>query len=118
MSFESNGLIEKHTTINGKTIAEDMSSRILSAYKNGKQTVALKVLCDKFYDNNGNLVIDLNSKSENVKQLIEIGDTFSLKKRGKSLYNNADGSPKKFLVTTANLHFEGKPTMDIEGVEI
>lgn len=118
LSFEENSLIEAHAKIGDKTLSQDIAEKILTEYKYGKQTISLRVLADKFYDKNNNLVIDINSDDDNIKHLIEIGDVFTLRKMGKYLCEKPNGEPKRFMVTKADLYFSGKPTMQIEGVEM
>lgn len=116
--YDENTLIERHSQKGGTTLSEKIASEILAGWKDGKKTIKLSVPCGLWKNGEGNHAIDIDSDDESVPHLICVGDIFSVQKMGKDLFQNTNGTNRRFIVTRADFFFDGKPKMTIDGVEL
>lgn len=67
-----NELLQKNTLVGGQGIGENNSKSIISKWKNGKETISLKVQYGEYYDEQSNLI--LSTKENDIRMSFEIGD--------------------------------------------
>lgn len=86
-----------------KDISATNAQNILDKYKNGITTIEIKLILDKYYDENGNLVLD-----NEIGEFPDIGDTFKL----------LDDTNITYKITSSEFGYNGVPTVMIKAKEI
>lgn len=115
-SVENNELLqrENYTTDTDSGLAENLIrsgyKKVVDKYKNGKETLKLKLAVGEYYDTDGNLAI--STKDGNLKMLFEIGDEVVPYKNsalGKDLPMSVDksGNAKSFIVVGTRIIYGG-----------
>lgn len=115
-SVENNELLQRlnYTTDTNSGLTENLIrsgyQRVINKYKNGKETLKLKLAVGEYYDTDGNLAI--STKDGNLKMLFEIGDEVVPYKNsalGKDLPMSVDknGKAKSFIVVGTRIIYGG-----------
>lgn len=102
-----NELLQSGGTVNGEPITKHLASNVLREYSNGKETVSILCSIDKYYDKNGNLVIDpsTNNAVFKVGDIVIPMDYINGKEVPLSKYK--DGSEKSFMVVAVRYKDSG-----------
>ena len=92
-------------------IYDFLFNNITSDYKNGIRTAKTTIICDNYYDLNGNLVKDWSNGD-----MISIGDFVRIDKNysNQSISSYENGSPRIWKVTGRNFRYSGCPYIDLE----
>lgn len=103
-------LLQNNTIIGETPIYNIIQSNILSDYANGIITGKISVICQDYYDINGNLV-----RSWSNGDIINVGDIVRLDdENGNSLYKYDKSKDIYFKVTGRNFRKNGIPLLDLE----
>lgn len=115
-SVENNELLqrENYTTDSKSGLTKNLIKsgyqKVVDKYKNGKETLKLKLAVGEYYDTDGNLAI--STKDGNLKMIFEIGDEVVPYKNsalGKDLPMSVDksGNAKTFIVVGTRIIYGG-----------
>ena len=100
------------TNYSDKFIAE-----VYDRYKNGKETATLLCLVGKYYDLEGNLVVDADNEDESVPPLLEKYDLvvpYIYTSNGEvPLSTDKDGNAKQFQIIGVNFSYRGIARQEI-----
>lgn len=89
------------------------ANNIVDTYKKGKQTIELTVTTNKYYDLNGNLMID-----NELGQIPRVGDTFYLMSGGKNNFNYSHTNNILYKITSSEFNYDGVPKLVIKAKEV
>lgn len=109
--------IKLGTTDRRENYAEVFTQEILDNYKNGKETATLLCSIGKYYDLDGNLVIDAESKDGSIPPLLKkynLVVPYVMTANGeKPLSEYANGDPKQFQIIGVNISYNGIARQEI-----
>lgn len=97
----------------GSGKAKRNAKNILSEYQKGKQTIELKVVTNKYYDLEGNLMID-----NELGEIPRVGDTFYLMSGGKNNFNYSHTNNILYKITSSEFNYDGVPKLVIKAKEV
>lgn len=97
----------------GSSQAKINAKNILSEYEKGKQTIELKVVTNKYYDLEGNLMID-----NELGEIPRVGDTFYLMSGGKNNFNYSHTNNILYKITSSEFNYDGVPKLVIKAKEV
>lgn len=97
----------------GSGKAKRNAKNILSEYEKGKQTIELKVVTNKYYDLEGNLMID-----NELGEIPRVGDTFYLMSGGKNNFNYSHTNNILYKITSSEFNYDGVPKLVIKAKEV
>lgn len=108
-TMETNELL--HILENNPILATDhhLAENILTEYENGKQTIELTVVTNKYYDINGNLILN-----HELGKIPRIGDTFYLMSGGKNNFNYSHTNNILYKITSSEFNYNGVPKVVIK----
>lgn len=89
------------------------AQNILSEYEKGKQTIELTVVTNKYYDLNGNLMVN-----NELGQIPRVGDTFYLMSGGKNNFNYSHTNNILYKITSSEFNYDGVPKLVIKAKEV
>lgn len=89
------------------------AKNILAEYQKGKQTIELTVVTNKYYDLNGNLMID-----NELGEIPRVGDTFYLMSGGKNNFNYSHTNNILYKITSSEFNYDGVPKLVIKAKEV
>lgn len=111
--METNEFLHLGYKETGTGKAKRNAKNILSEYQNGKQTIELTVVTNKYYDLNGNLMID-----NELGQIPRVGDTFYLMSGGKNNFNYSHTNNILYKITSSEFNYDGVPKLVIKAKEV
>jgi len=111
--METNEFLHVGYKETGSGDAKINAQNILSEYQNGKQTIELTVVTNKYYDLNGNLMID-----NELGEIPRVGDTFYLMSGGKNNFNYSHTNNILYKITSSEFNYGGVPKLVIKAKEV
>ena len=111
--METNEFLHLGYKETGSGNAKINAKNILLEYQKGKQTIELKVVTNKYYDLNGNLMID-----NELGEIPRVGDTFYLMSGGKNNFNYSHTNNILYKITSSEFNYDGVPKLVIKAKEV
>lgn len=111
--METNEFLHLGYKETGSGKAKRNAKNILSEYEKGKQTIELKVVTNKYYDLEGNLMID-----NELGEIPRVGDTFYLMSGGKNNFNYSHTNNILYKITSSEFNYDGVPKLVIKAKEV
>lgn len=111
--METNEFLHLGYKETGSGKAKRNAKNILSEYEKGKQTIELTVVTNKYYDLNGNLMID-----NELGEIPRVGDTFYLMSGGKNNFNYSHTNNILYKITSSEFNYSGVPKLVIKAKEV
>ena len=109
--------IKLGTTDRREDYSYKLINEVYSRYKNGKETATLLCEVGKYYDLEGNLVVDAESEDETISPLLKKYDIvipYVMTANGeKPLSVDADGFAKQFEIIGVNISYNGIARQEI-----
>lgn len=97
--------------------SDEFIAEVYDRYKNGKETATLLCLVGKYYDLEGNLVVDAESEDETISPLLKKYDIvipYVMTANGEEpLGVDADGFAKQFEIIGVNISYNGIARQEI-----
>lgn len=111
--METNEFLHLGYKETGSGKAKRNAKNILSEYEKGKQTIELTVATNKYYDLEGNLMID-----NELGEIPRVGDTFYLMSGGKNNFNYSHTNNILYKITSSEFNYDGVPKLVIKAKEV
>lgn len=111
--METNEFLHLGYKETGSGNAKINAQNILAEYQKGKQTIELKVVTNKYYDLEGNLMID-----NELGQIPRVGNTFYLMSGGKNNFNYSHTNNILYKITSSEFNYDGVPKLVIKAKEV
>ena len=111
--METNEFLHLGYKETGSGKAKRNAKNILSEYEKGKQTIELTVVTNKYYDLEGNLMID-----NELGEIPRVGDTFYLMSGGKNNFNYSHTNNILYKITSSEFNYDGVPKLVIKAKEV
>lgn len=107
----------KADAVNAVNYSDKFVAEVFDRYKNGKETATLLCSVGKYYDLNGNLVVDAENEDSSIAPLLKKYDIvvpYVMTSRGEApLSTDASGNPKQFQIIGVNISYNGIPRQEI-----
>lgn len=124
LKLPSNELVQGDNTygykadaINAVNYSDKFVAEVFDRYKNGKETATLLCSVGKYYDLEGNLVVDAENEDSSIAPLLKKYDIvvpYVMTSRGEApLSTDASGNPKQFQIIGVNISYNGIPRQEI-----
>lgn len=103
--------------VNAVNYSDKFVAEVFDRYKNGKETATLLCSVGKYYDLDGNLVVDAENADSSIAPLLKKYDIVVpcvMTSRGEApLSTDASGNPKQFQIIGVNISYNGIPRQEI-----
>lgn len=103
--------------VNAVNYSDKFVAEVFDRYKNGKETATLLCSVGKYYDLEGNLVVDAENEDSSIAPLLKKYDIvvpYVMTSRGEApLSTDASGNPKQFQIIGVNISYNGIPRQEI-----
>lgn len=107
----------KADAVNAVNYSDKFVAEVFDRYKNGKETATLLCSVGKYYDLDGNLVVDAENEDSSIAPLLKKYDIvvpYVMTSRGEApLSTDASGNPKQFQIIGVNISYNGIPRQEI-----
>jgi hypothetical protein len=107
----------KADAVNAVNYSDKLIAEVFDRYKNGKETATLLCSVGKYYDLDGNLVVDAENEDSSIAPLLKKYDIvvpYVMTSRGEApLSTDASGNPKQFQIIGVNISYNGIPRQEI-----
>lgn len=124
LKLPSNELVQGDNTygykadaVNAVNYSDKFVAEVFDRYKNGKETATLLCSVGKYYDLEGNLVVDAENADSRIPPLLKKYDIvvpYVMTSRGEApLSTDASGNPKQFQIIGVNISYNGIPRQEI-----
>ena len=124
LKLPSNELVQGDNTygykadaVNAVNYSDKLVAEVFERYKNGKETATLLCSVGKYYDLDGNLVVDAENEDSSIAPLLKKYDIvvpYVMTSRGEApLSTDASGNPKQFQIIGVNISYNGIPRQEI-----
>lgn len=124
LKLPSNELVQGDNTygykadaVNAVNYSDKLIAEVFDRYKNGKETATLLCSVGKYYDLEGNLVVDAENEDSSIAPLLKKYDIvvpYVMTSRGEApLSTDASGNPKQFQIIGVNISYNGIPRQEI-----
>lgn len=118
--ISGNELLQKTNTYEGNSAIKTFAKKLIENYKNGKETATLKCSITNYFDENNQIVIDVDN---NEKMCFNIGDKvipyiYTSTGEEKPMSLKEDGTPKVFQVVQRKINLSGAFFQEITIQEI
>lgn len=124
LKLPSNELVQGDNTygykadaVNAVNYSDKFVAEVFDRYKNGKETATLLCSVGKYYDLDGNLVVDAENEDSSIAPLLKKYDIvvpYVMTSRGEApLSTDASGNPKQFQIIGVNISYNGIPRQEI-----
>lgn len=118
LKLPSNELVQGDNTygykadaVNAVNYSDKFVAEVFDRYKNGKETATLLCSVGKYYDIEGNLVVDAENEDSSIAPLLKKYDIvvpYVMTSRGEApLSTDASGNPKQFQIIGVNISYNG-----------
>lgn len=111
--METNEFLHLGYKETGSGKAKINAQNILAEYQKGKQTIELTVVTNKYYDLNGNLMVN-----NELGEIPRVGDTFYLMSGGKNNFNYSHTNNILYKITSSEFNYDGVPKLVIKAKEV
>lgn len=131
LDFPQNELVQSTNVFGAKPISNSdkrvdyptmFLNEVFSKYSKDKRVISLSLEVGKYYDTNGNLVIDAESADDSMPALIkkyDIIEPYKSSSYGETpLYKTADNLPMQFEVIAVNFSYNGISRQEIVAQQI
>lgn len=103
--------------INAVNYSDKFVAEVFDRYKNGKETATLLCSVGKYYDLDGNLVVDAENEDSSIAPLLKKYDIvvpYVMTSRGEApLSTDVSGNPRQFQIIGVNISYNGIPRQEI-----
>lgn len=103
--------------VNAVNYSDKFVAEVFDRYKNGKETATLLCSVGKYYDLDGNLVVDAENEDSSIAPLLKKYDIvvpYVMTSQGEApLSTDASGNPKQFQIIGVNISYNGIPRQEI-----
>lgn len=124
LKLPSNELVQGDNTygykadaVNAVNYSDKFVAEVFDRYKNGKETATLLCSVGKYYDLEGNLVVDAENADSSIAPLLKKYDIvvpYVMTSRGEApLSTDVSGNPKQFQIIGVNISYNGIPRQEI-----
>ena len=118
LQLPSNELVQGDNTygykadaVNAVNYSDKFVAEVFDRYKNGKETATLLCSVGKYYDFDGNLVVDAENEDSSIAPLLKKYDIvvpYVMTSQGEApLSTDASGNPKQFQIIGVNISYNG-----------